>query len=493
MKKTISSLIGLATMSFGPNHVWSQDYDSQIEALQNELLKLRQEMSSNKSDKSKAYFKKGKGLSIKSTDGKYSFQIKGRIMYDIAALLNAEKTVSGVTSDFSEGLAASGGGGFGTDGMGSEFRRIRFTMKGDVGNGWGFALQPDFAEIHADNRASAGQIVFKDAFISKKIKGLGKIMVGNVKAAAGMYENTSSNALVFMERPMVNELANLGHRTGLHYDSSGAFNKVLPIHLRASTFFGMEAAYRQDLSLDNPGGEQGESFGASIAAHYTAIDKKKTKAMIGAHFGYQDVSGESEDGSDFVRHDTNSARANGVHVFDDKAIDLGDVDNLSTYKFYGPQLLYIQGPLYLAGEYQVIEYTRQADTGGAKYEDINGHGWSIGAAYTLTGEMIKYSAKKGKIGGLKCKTHCTQVKAQYEYADLLDHSNTEGPGGGSGNSDTASNDGGQGSVWTIGASHYFNSDVRLMLEYSHGDFSFDDSVGGESEIDALQARLHLKF
>ena len=62
MKKTISSLIGLATMSFGPNHVWSQDYDSQIEALQNELLKLRQEMSSNKSDKSKAYFKKGKGL-----------------------------------------------------------------------------------------------------------------------------------------------------------------------------------------------------------------------------------------------------------------------------------------------------------------------------------------------------------------------------------------------------------------------------------------------
>ena len=63
MKKTISSLIGLAVISIGPNHVWSQDYDAHIEALQNELLKMKQEMSKSKSDKSKAYFKKGKGLS----------------------------------------------------------------------------------------------------------------------------------------------------------------------------------------------------------------------------------------------------------------------------------------------------------------------------------------------------------------------------------------------------------------------------------------------
>ena len=42
----------------------AQDYDAQIDALQNELLKIKQEM---KSDKSKAYFKKGKGLSIKSS------------------------------------------------------------------------------------------------------------------------------------------------------------------------------------------------------------------------------------------------------------------------------------------------------------------------------------------------------------------------------------------------------------------------------------------
>ena len=72
------------------NNVKAQNYDKQIDALQNELLKMKQEMN-NGSDKSKAYFKKGKGLSIKSNDGKYSFQIKGRLMYDIAQLLMPRK------------------------------------------------------------------------------------------------------------------------------------------------------------------------------------------------------------------------------------------------------------------------------------------------------------------------------------------------------------------------------------------------------------------
>ena len=58
-------------------------------------------------------------------------------------------------------------------------------------------------------------VVFKDAHIYKKIKGFGKITIGNHKVAGGMYENTSSNALVFNERPMHNELMNFGNRTGI--------------------------------------------------------------------------------------------------------------------------------------------------------------------------------------------------------------------------------------------------------------------------------------
>ena len=68
--------------------------EAQIDALQNEILKIKQDMAS---DKSKAYFKKGKGLSIKSSDGKFSFEIKGRLMYDLSAITAGNDTVDNLS------------------------------------------------------------------------------------------------------------------------------------------------------------------------------------------------------------------------------------------------------------------------------------------------------------------------------------------------------------------------------------------------------------
>ena len=95
MKKFYCRLAALA-LSLGYLNANSQDYTAQIDALQNELLKMKQEM--NKGTNNKAFFKKGKGLSIESSDGKYSFQIKGRAMYDISH-------IDGMTNDSSVGHA----------------------------------------------------------------------------------------------------------------------------------------------------------------------------------------------------------------------------------------------------------------------------------------------------------------------------------------------------------------------------------------------------
>ena len=56
-----------------------------------------------------------------------------------------------------------------TQTFGSEFRRLRFSIKANVGDGWGFAFQPDFAETVADNTNSTGAkgVDVKDAFIYK--------------------------------------------------------------------------------------------------------------------------------------------------------------------------------------------------------------------------------------------------------------------------------------------------------------------------------------
>ena len=56
--KKLSCLIALASVGATVSYANAQDYSAQIDALQNELLKIKQEMS--KGGDNKAYFKKGK-------------------------------------------------------------------------------------------------------------------------------------------------------------------------------------------------------------------------------------------------------------------------------------------------------------------------------------------------------------------------------------------------------------------------------------------------
>ena len=128
-------LAGITTIFFASSVLADKNYDAQIDALQNEILKIKQ--AQNTPDKNQAYFKKGKGLSIESIDGKYSFQLKGRIMYDMAGMLSYERDDAGTVSDVAM-----------DNGWGSEFRRLRFSIKGEVGDGWGFAFQPDFCLVY---------------------------------------------------------------------------------------------------------------------------------------------------------------------------------------------------------------------------------------------------------------------------------------------------------------------------------------------------------
>lgn len=460
----------------------AQDYGAQIDALQNELLKMKQEMNS---EKGKAYFSKGKGLSIKSSDGKYKFAIKGRIMYDVGGVLDYENTAAdGTTTELQE------------HGLGTEFRRLRFSIKGEVGDGWGFAFQPDFADGSDDTADRT--VVFKDALIYKKIKGFGKITVGNQKVAAGLYENTSSNNLVFMERPMHNETMNFGHRAGISYDTSGALGDRF--HLKATMFHGHEAAIEQNISDGNDASSAiNESLGFGVATQYQVLKDKKYQSLfgqglsglVGFHYGYFDLSNidTDDDGTSQAtapnvgRYNANSARANGLHTLMDKPIDLGDETNLKNYHHFGPQFSLIVGQLFAQGEYQVGQYEYSGPTSGADTEeDFDFHGGSISVAYALSGKM-KHSGKKGALGGLKCKSHCFVPKYQWEFVDMTDHDNV-----------TGNRNGGSGQVHTFGFNHYFNSNVRLMAEYAYGDYASDNSNGmRESNIQTLQARLHLKY
>ena len=465
---------GIAVMATGAffGTASAQDYGAQIDALQNEVLKMKQEMSKGSGD-SKAYFKKGKGLSIKSTDGKYEFKIGGRMMYDLTQLIDYESGNSNMTQHET-------GNGFG-----AEFRRLRFDIKGKIGNGWAWVIQPDFAE--GSNNSKVRNVVIKDAFISKSIKGFGKLSFGNVKSGQGLYENTSSNNLIFMERPLHNEMMNFAQRMGIVYDTSGALGDQF--HAKMGIFSGLESGLVQpigDSGVPGNGDNESEHYGASIAAHYhfksdTPLVGGPLSTLVGYHFGYLDMTGTET-------YDTNSARANGVHTFVDKPIDIGNLTSAENHTFHGPQLSMIyNSALLFQAEYQIGKYTFDpANSGLGTRDDLLIHGASGSLSYAITGKY-KHSGKKGVIGGLKCKRHCFVPKYQIEYVDANDYDNV-GTGVGSRNGG-----GGAGMVHTFGFNHYFNSNVRAMVEFAHGDYDYDNARGTPSEIDTIQARLHLKW
>ena len=60
-----------------------------------------------------------------------------------------------------------------------------------------------------------------------------------------MWENTSSNSLLFMERPMYNEAANLAHRWAFIMILRGAFGKTISFESN-SRCWGDEGAWRQE-------------------------------------------------------------------------------------------------------------------------------------------------------------------------------------------------------------------------------------------------------
>ena len=227
--------------------------------------------------------------------------------------------------------------------------------------------------------------------------------------------------------------------------------------------------------------QQDEHFGASFSTAYNVKSNAlggKSSAIFGYHFGYLDISGAET-------YDTNSARANGVHTFTDKPIDIGNLTSASTHTFHGPSISFIHNSsLLIQGEYQMGKYEFDPlNSGGGTRDDLDIYGGSMGISYAITGQY-KHSGKKGKIGGLKCKKHCFVPKYQYEFIDANDYDD-KGTGVGNGN--------GAGQVHTVGFNHYFNSNVRAMFEYAYGDYDFDDARGAPSEITTVQARLHLKF
>ena len=326
--------------------------------------------------------------------GGWSFKPFGRIQAD-----------AGFTS-LPDGLAAD-------DGFGSELRRVRLGMAGDIPGGFGYKVEVDFAGSDAE---------LTDAYLSYGHDGF-TATAGQHNTFQSLEELTSSRFSSFIERAAFTDAFGFERRLGV----SGQY-VAGDLLVQAGAF------------SDNIEDLPGKSW--SLDGRVVFAPKMgSTQLHLGGSLHHADLAA-----GDTVRYRQRPL----VHFTSTRAIDTG---NLAAESELGAGLeaALIAGPLHAAGE----AYWQRLDRPGALVDPTFFGGYAE-VGYFLTGESRGYKSFKfdrtratrevgeGGIGAI-------QVNLRYDYLDL----NDRGIAGGTQNGYLAS------LVWV--PTDY----TRLMLNYGH--------------------------
>ena len=345
--------------------------------------------------------------------------IGGRIMYDMAVW---ENTTNDVATQMS----------------GTEFRRVRFYNSGKIYGNVKYKLQLDFA---------GGKIAFKDVWMElNKLPIKGALRVGHFKEPLRLEALTSSKYITFMERSF--PIAMSAER------NSGAMYH---------TTFG------ERLSLQTAVFREGDTFGN---------DKESTNNVnITSRITYLAIN----DGNKLLHLGVaNSIRKNAekTYGFSTRAENhLGNkltsvsFDNVDETNILGGEFAYVNGSLFLQGEYL------QTTVSGINETELSSYYGQI--SYFLTGERRAYKNSLSGFGSVKPNNNygengwgAIELAVRLSSMDL-----------------TTANAGTLEDI-TVGINWYLNPNTRVIFNYVIGEM-----INGEEIIteDAVMMRVQLGF
>ena len=343
----------------------------------------------------------------------------GRIMCDMAVW---ENTTNDVATQMS----------------GTEFRRVRFYNSGKIYGNVKYKLQLDFA---------GGEIAFKDVWMElNKLPIKGALRVGHFKEPLRLEAITSSKYITFMERSF--PIAMSAER------NSGAMYH---------TTFG------ERLSLQTAVFREGDAFGN---------DKESTNNVnITSRITYLAIN----DGNKLLHLGVaNSIRKNAekTYGFSTRTENhLGNkltsvsFDNVDETNILGGEFAYVNGSLFLQGEYL------QTTVSGINETELSSYYGQI--SYFLTGERRAYKNSLSGFGSVKPNNNygengwgAIELAVRLSSMDL-----------------TTANAGTLEDI-TVGINWYLNPNTRVMFNYVIGEM-----INGEEIIteDAVMMRVQLGF
>ncbi len=391
-----------------------------------------------------------KGLRFESENGNFKLKIGGRIMNDWG-WLTEDKDVLGSIGEQIDG---------------TEFRRARLYMSGDIYKNIGFKAQYDFA--------SSGRPDFKDVYLELKgIPVLGNFKVGHFKEPFSLEELTSSKYITFMERSLNNVFAP-ARNTGfmLH-------NHVLDKRMTWATGVFRNADGFGD-SEGNRRTEGGYSFSGRITGLPWYEDEGRRLIHTGLSYSHQNAFAADDPDDPFLDTGFQFASKPEIHLATD-FVDTGrftaDFANL-----INPELAIVYGPFSLQTEYTFAGINRKRSAIGSN--DFTG--FYVYGSYFLTGEHRKYETKNGAFGRVKPNKNfywgkgmgAIELTARYSKLDLSDRDI----------------DGGKLDDVTLGINWYLNPNTRVMLNYvrAKADLSnIGDTKDGYADL--LSMRFQVDF
>lgn len=389
---------------------------------ENEIKALQEHMTEAEQVKVKL---DKKGLNFETADKTFKFKLGGRIHAD-ANYHNGDNYRDGAAH-----VEANDG---------TEIRRARMRFEGVFYNDWLFRIEPDFAD---DN------VRVKDAFLQYNgVHGL-VITGGQQKQNFSRELQESSNDMMFTERSLMNILnaPTVDRAIGLNFESFGK-NYVAKAGIYGDS---VTPARTTGTEVGNAGDE---GWGISSRLVYNPILEKTKLIHLGIAGNYRtpDATGDVAKGKALqLAYETNN-----MSNLDLVNTSVNDVDNI---KMMGLEAAGLYGPFSVGAEYtrSWIDRKQKGTTINSGDSNLELDGWYAEAAWAITGESRGYkegnfrylepakpfSLKNGGWGAWELAT-------RYSTADLND--------GGF--------HGGELSNVTVALNWYFNSNFRLLANYT---------------------------
>ena len=317
----------------------------------------------------------------------------------------------------------------------SELRRARIDLKGSIGKIWQANLQFDFDD-------TSGTVDVDDAVVVYSGWDMASIHVGQTKEPFGLENLTSSKYTTFIERSMATN--------GLSPDRHPGIGLSGDVEEKLTWAVGVYEAANS--------ATEGGLYAVTGRVTYAPWLEEHSVLHLGVAGSVRDMDGE------MVSIDE-AAEVHTAREFIDSAETQADTLNL-----LGFELALGLGPFSLQAEYMLEDVNAKAG------DDATYYGYYVQASYFVTGENRPY--KKGIFGKVKpdSKYGAFELVARYSFLDASD------------------NQLGVAAANTVlGATYYFNPQVRLMGNYIHTRLTEDNESEKDDTGNALSLRVQFLF